>query len=259
MAHPLSRSLAVALLLLTIASAHAAEREGLIVPFRKVSVSSPVQGIMADMLFAEGDAVPAGQVIAQINDNEEQLELARLQLILEKRKADAEATVRLLADNLISADEAMEKRIEFEVGKLQVASAQLAVDRKQITAPLSGVIVRRNREPGEWVNPGEVLYEIIPMDPVHVEVLLDGREGIRLRRGMEVRVRIADLEYLPIESATIVFIDPRIDASSGLMIVRALLDNPSHAILPGMRALVSFPELTQETAAANNTDTAPRE
>lgn len=218
-----------------------ADVEGLIIPFRRVSVSSPVQGLVADILVQEGDRVEQGTLLARLQDEEEHLELQRLLLILEKREFDAAASARLLADNLISAEEAMEKRIELEVSRLQVVSAELALARKQIASPLEGVVVTRNREPGEWVNPGEVLFEVVLMDPIFVEVLVDGREGLRLRRGSEVRVVVEDLERPYHGSATIDFLDPRIDASSGLMKVRMLMANPGQQILPGMRAKVSLP------------------
>jgi membrane fusion protein, multidrug efflux system len=221
-------------------SAYAAV-EGLVIPFSRVSVSSPVQGLVAEIFVQEGDRVEQGTILARLQDEEERLELQRLLLILEKREFDAAATGRLLTDKLISAEEAMEKRIELEVGKLQVASAQLALARKQIASPLEGVVVSRNREPGEWVNPGEVLFEVVLMDPVLVEILVDGREGIRLRRGAEVGVVVNDLQDAYRATAIIDFVDPRIDASSGLMKVRILMENPEQRILPGMRAIVTLP------------------
>ncbi|MCD8482583.1 MAG: efflux RND transporter periplasmic adaptor subunit [Verrucomicrobia bacterium] len=214
--------------------------EGLVVPFRRVSVSSPVQGLIAEIHVQEGDRVDQGTLLARLQDEEERLELQRLMLILEKREFDAAATGRLLADNLISAEEAMEKRIELEVSKLQVASAQIALARKQIASPLEGVVVVRNREPGEWVNPGEVLFEVVLMDPVFVEILVDGREGLRLSRGTEVQVSVDDVQDAVHTTAIIDFIDPRIDASSGLMKVRMLMANPGQRILPGMRAKVEL-------------------
>ncbi len=225
-----------------IFAASAVERDGLVIPFRKVSLSSPVQGLVAELQVQEGDTVEENQIVARLQDDEERFDLQRLELILEKRQFDADASDRLLADNLISAEEAMEKRIELAVGKVQVAAAQFALERKQIRTPLGGVIVARNREAGEWVNPGDILFEVVLMDPIHVEVLLDGREGIRLRRGSAVTVRVPDLEGFAPRSAVIDFVDPRIDASSGLMKVRVLLENPDLRILPGMQARVSFSE-----------------
>lgn len=230
-----------AVVLTPLSSVAAGERDGLVIPYRKVSISSPVQGLVSELLVESGDTVEKGQVIARLQDDEERFELRRLEFILEKRLYDANSAERLLADKLMSAEEALEKRIELEVSKVQFATAEFALARKQIRTPLEGVIVARHRESGEWVNPGEVLFEVVLMDPIHVEVLLDGREGIHLRRGGRVEVHFPDLTDLPAQSAVIDFVDPRIDASSGLMEVRILVENPTHRILPGMQGKVAIP------------------
>ena len=42
-------------------------------------------------------------------------------------------------------------------------------------------------------------------------------------------------------TAVVSFVDPRIDAASGLFRVKLLLDNPDHEIKAGMRGFAEFP------------------
>jgi RND family efflux transporter MFP subunit len=64
-------------------------------------------------------------------------------------------------------------QIKVEVQKGEAEAAALDVERRQIKSPLSGHIERRYKSEGEWVKPGDSIYQIIRMDRLYVEGYVD--------------------------------------------------------------------------------------
>ena len=110
--------------------------------------------------------------------------------------------------------------------------ADLQLDRRRITAPLDGVIVKRYVNVGEWVRPGEPVLRIIRINRVRVEGFVDASQVLRPEiEGQEVTVRFntgrrgprsaGDIEG-PIEGR-VVFASPIVEA--GRFLVQAEVDN----------------------------------
>lgn len=57
--------------------------------------------------------------------------------------------------------------------------AEAALQRRTITSRLNGVVVKRNKHEGEWVQPGETVMRIIQMDQLRVEGDIDGSKYAR--------------------------------------------------------------------------------
>lgn len=100
-----------------------------------------------------------------------------------------ERNPRTVAQNEVRRQELQHKKSGFEanVAKVKMANAKSTVrektaehayvanqiDRRQIIAPISGVITKRERHEGEWVQAGEPIITIVYMDRVRVVISLD--------------------------------------------------------------------------------------
>ena len=232
---------AVAAFCLLFSAARAATAEVLVKPFRAVSVSSAVAGALRTLSAQEGESVKAGQPLAILANEQEQLEVDRLTKVLEKRDFDDRGTAKLFKDKIVSEDEAVEKRIEREIAELQLRRAKVDLAHKTLLAPLDGIVVAKKREAGEWVEPGTVVFELVNIDRVYAELLVPPEEAAPLKVGQKLTTRFALLAPPGDVEGVIDFIDPRVDASSGLMKVRILIDNPQHRLRPGYRGQALLP------------------
>ncbi len=237
-----SLRLLVAILVLVVPlSLAAAITDALVKPFREVSVSTAVPGVLESLQVREGARVNSGQTLGQLESSSERIEVERLAKILEKRRFDDEGTERLYAEDVVSEDEAIEVRIEREIAEMQLRRAEAELARRTLRAPLSGFIVALDAEAGEWIEPGDVVFEIVDIDQVFAEVLVTPEEARNVKVGTQVEVNFPLLGTAGSRSGRVDFIDPRVDASSGLMTIRVLLANPDHAIRPGYRGTVDLP------------------
>lgn len=136
-------------------------------------------------------------------------DLARSQAVLNQARKDAKRLEGLLASNAVSqtdADKAAEalqvaeadlKRSNAAIAEAQglvLVAQKTWLHRKeqlaftQISAPYDGLIIRRDREPGELLVPGASLMELISLDELWIRAWVDETEMPRLAKGQKARV-----------------------------------------------------------------------
>lgn len=222
------------------ALADLAHLDGIVLPFREVVVSAPVQSTIVSVMVREGDTVQSGQRIAQLYSRLEELDLGRAKAILEKRIFDHRGMKRLFDDKIVPEDKELEARIELELAQLQHDIAAENVRIRAITSPLDGTVVERLREAGESVTATQPLFRIIDISRVYVQFFIRAEELPHFSTGQKLTARFDALKGSATYTGQVDFIDPRVDASSGLIRVRLLIENPRQLIKAGMRASVSL-------------------
>ncbi len=145
---------------------------------RSAVLSTAVSGIVAELSADEGDRVTTGETLLKLD-----AELARL--ALERARADVQQREIAAADAKRRFDEAEKVAARQVIARTQVeslraevsgegaalAAAQAAareqraiVERHTLKAAFTGVIGVRYTELGEWVNPGDPLFDLVATD-----------------------------------------------------------------------------------------------
>jgi RND family efflux transporter MFP subunit len=213
--------------------------EGVLLPYREVTVSSAVQGILASVNVREGDTVATGALLATLIDRVESAEVDRFAKVLEQKEFAAQGTQNLFRDQVVSEGEAIEKRIERDIAKLQHQVALEQLDRRKVRSPIDGVVVEKKKEAGEAVDMNEAVFHLVDISRVYLQVFIDASEALRLKVGQAVTVHFPDYDAKS-PTGNIDFIDPRIDGASGLVRIKILIDNPERKFIAGMRGHVNF-------------------
>ena len=234
------------------AAAFADDVQGLVMPFKQVSVSSPVlQDNVKDIEVDEGSQVKQGDVLAHLLNDREELEVKRCVLLVKHAQFEYDGLKTLADEKLATKESELEKETDLESAKLQLDLANVALTEKTIKSPLSGIVVKRYKEPGESVDRMEKLFDIVNIDQVYIQFYLEPSLIEKLNVGDKIDVHFpAHNNGLQQFVATVAFVDPRIDAASGLFRVKLLLDNPKHEIRAGMRGEADFTK-PEKTAAAH--------
>lgn len=136
-------------------------------------------------------------------------DLARSEAVLVQARLDEKRLKGLLASSAVSqtdADKAAEalKVAEADLKRSNAAIAEaqglvLVAEKTllhrqeqlaftQITAPYDGLIIRRDREPGEMLVPGATLMELISLDELWIRAWVDETEMPKLAPGQKARV-----------------------------------------------------------------------
>ena len=106
------------------------------------------------------------------------------------RKAPGTVTEQQMRSQKLQAERSVMQaemaRHEYEVAQLDALAkyanyerAKAAIDRRDIVSPLNGVIVKKYKHEGDWVQPGETVLQIIQMDRLWVEGNIDATKYAR--------------------------------------------------------------------------------
>ena len=143
----------------------------------------------------------------------------------------------------------------LEQARAALELAQLDIEYSGITAPMSGRIDQALVDPGNLVLANNTeLTSIVSSDPIFFYFDIDERyflayardaraRGASLQEGggqLKVKVSLSD-ESIPAQDGVLDFSENRIDAETGTMRVRAVLDNPDELLTPGLFGRVNVP------------------
>lgn len=120
----------------------------------------------------EGDYVKAGQVIAQLNDEDYELSVKALQTQRDLAFRDAMRKKKMFEQKALSGNE-----YEAAQTKLENLDAQLEIQKNKydyttLKAPVNGFIQKVNMHKGEWVNVGSCIATMLDLSKMEVEVRL---------------------------------------------------------------------------------------
>ena len=232
----------------------------LIEPNLLVEISSSEVGVLGSVQVDAADVVRAGDVIAALRTD---VERAALKLSL--ARADAVAEVELLRrdhafntrkrdriDKLqgnlaVSVQNVDEVRTAEDLARLRLSAATekqrtarleaerdaLALERRTVRSPVSGVVVKRYKSAGEYVD-GDPIVQLVQLDPLRVQVVAPIAMFGQISVGMQATV----LPELAIDGpfeASVTSIDPVMDAATATFGVRLSLPNPEHRLPPGLK------------------------
>ncbi len=221
-------------------TAEAAPIEIVLEPVRSMVVSAPVDGVIESFAVDEGDPVAEDDVLVAFVRSQEDLQVERAREVLRKRQFDAAGAEQLFKDNMTSETEKLEKEIERRVAEIDLAEAIDQRDRRMVKAVHEGVVTVRHHEAGEYVERGEPLLGLVDQGELDARFYVRPEEGLGLKVGDTVWVHVPLVEAtLPCK---VVFVDPLIDPSSGLMRARARIDNTTGRFKPGLRGWLSLGE-----------------
>jgi len=243
---------------------------GVISAAESVDVAPPFDGVLATVKVRAGDAVAAGEVVAEMDPAPLQDELRTATAALASASAsyrqaevdvedaqhkykieqagfaagtspqsNVEAAKLAIARAKAAASQAS-SAIDAERARLQTAKDRLA--KTQLRAPFAGTIGLRMKDPGSTIGAGVPVVRIVGQGHLRLRFAVPPERASSLVAGATVRATI-DTVATPVP-ATIRQVSPTIDPASSMVIVEAELSPDATAaagLRPGLAAWVSQP------------------
>lgn len=234
---------------------------GKIVSDHKVQVATKVSGQIEEILFEQGDRVTQGQVIARIERDNYQarrdnaaaaLERARARLAYAKANHDRVAGLHSEKNagdieflNVLSEYEASRAQVDADAAAL--VEAQWWLDACEVRAPISGVVLQRNVEVGDFVAAqggfggmaNAQFGAVADMSKLRVEVDVSEMDITRVTRGMPCVVTpdaYKDRRY----PGHVMWLDPAANYSKATVQVKVRIENPDSFLRVEGTARVDF-------------------
>lgn len=140
---------------------------------------------------------------------------------------------------------AKQRLMLFGVKESQIAELEKAGNpniRLPIYTPLSGVVIEKMMQQGQYVNTGEVLFNIADLSTVWVEVEVYENEFPNIHIGQQVEIRSQSFPGKPF-AGRIAFIYPFLDPKTRTVKARVEMPNPGMKLKPDMfvNAIIKVP------------------
>jgi HlyD family secretion protein len=158
-------------------------------------------------------------VQSQLDDAQRSLDIAESQLRAARLQVDTNGPA--------GSDYAM-AQTALDQARATLRAAQAKLEQTVIHAPVDGVLIGRNVEPGNVVQPGKELMALAPAGETQIVVQMDERHLAELAPGQKA---LASADAFPGErfAAELVYINPGVDPARGSVEVKLkVLDPPKY-------------------------------
>ncbi len=125
----------------------------------------------------------------------------------------------------------LEMKAQVEKASLELAWAEINLKEKHLYAPVDGVVISLKKNPGEFVQAGEVIV-VLGKNPLQVVTSLDEREYKKIRAGMRALVSEQANPKKEVLTASVLSISPTVDPTQGTIKVTLSLDEGSVNMKP---------------------------
>ena len=219
-------------------------------PQQLVSISAPLGGFLRSTELLEGSRVKKGQAIATI----ENLDFIQIQQdYLEARssfqfaKSDYERQQELAKENVNSQKTLQQAKSNYLTWQakfnglheklkflnLNVASIEQGNISSSVVlySPINGYVTEVNVNIGKYVNPTDVLFEIVDTEHLHAELIVFEKDVPKLKIGQNVRFTLAN--ETEERMATVYLIGREINEDRTVQI-HCHIDKEDKELLPGM-------------------------
>jgi multidrug efflux system membrane fusion protein len=229
------------------------EALGTVTPAATVTVRPQVSGTITQVLFKEGQMVRAGQVLAQIDPRQFEMDLMQAQGALTRDEAQLAAARVTLAryQTLLAQDSIARQEVDTQAATVQqlqgtvmtdraaVGTARLNLGYARIVAPVSGRVGLRVVDVGNYIGAGDAngVAVITTVSPIDVEFTVPQddvpRIGARAATGAVLPVTALDrTRTVTLDKGTFSTLDNVVDVGTGTVKAKARFANAGGALFP---------------------------
>ena len=212
---------------------------GMIYSRSSPEIAAEVSGRVISVIADIGDAVDKGQVLAQIDSEKYDLqlaqskaEIARLSALLVNQELDLKRAEKLFKDSLVSEEMVDRTRAEFTALSEQInaANAQLRnserlIEETKIKAPIKTQVSAKHIDIGDFVQNGMIVYELVDTKNLRVALSFPEYQSLKLKKGLKVFLTTPTSKDQNVET-TIKEIKPNVNSNNRSITAIVDFDNP---------------------------------
>ncbi len=198
-----------------------------------IQLIAPNSEFLIELNVSEGKKVAQGEVIARLNNIQQQARVAELEAVMIEQSRQLE---RL--KNLATTQATAQSLLDEQQSKVNSSKAQLDIARQQlndmtIRAPFAGYLGLRRVSQGAYVSSGTVMTTLDDIQQLRVEFSVPERYLAELAVGMPITVTNVAYGNMPFYGQ-VSAIDTRLDPITRSVTIHGLIPNETLQLRPGM-------------------------
>jgi RND family efflux transporter MFP subunit len=204
---------------------------------RSVAVTPQAMGTIREILIKSGDKVKQGQVLAKL-DSEEQV-IAKGQAEVALKSAIEKSNLYHNIKSSVARMDVFDAEIAEQGARLQLQAAELNLTRRNIVAPIDGIVGIVPVNVGDNVTTSTPIVTLDDRSEILVDYWVPERFANTVSVGQPVEVTSVARPGQAF-SGEVQAVDNRIDAASRTLRIRAKIDNRADELRAGMSFNVSM-------------------
>ncbi len=223
---------------------HFVEIQGSVQADDFVSVTSESAGRILRLTAKEGDNVRAGQLIAELDLEQLQKQIAEVEKSMELANTVYERQKRLWDQNIGSEIQYLEAKNGKERLEKSLETIRFQLTKSKVYAPVSGVVEQVLIQSGEMASPGAPILQIL--NPAKLKIVAAVPENYlrAVKRGEMVKVKLPALGLE--QEARITLIGSTIDPSNRTFAVEADIASRNGLLKPNLLAAMLIKDAEQK-------------
>lgn len=199
-----------------------------------IDIYSESVGLVIEVLAEVGDTIEAGQVLAQLENEDQQINLKESLSRYMHLQTKFKRIEDLFNRSLINQQEYDTEKFDLEQTEIAYERARIRLEDTFIRSPIKGIVSKRHTQVGERVNTSKKLFTLMNPDELFAQVSIPGQHMRSIRKGLPAEIVSEIIEGISY-SASVKLVSPTIDPTSGTCSVKVMVDdNGSMPIYPGM-------------------------
>src|SRR5258708_1735944 len=200
-------------------------------------VSAELAGVVSEINFQNGGEAKKGEVLMKLDASQEEALLRSAEAEAQLAQTDLERSRDLAMTKVVSSPELDSAQSKFRRMNAAVDQMRSSIAKKTVAAPFDGQLGIRQVNVGQMINAGQQVVGVTALDPVYVDFALPDQYLSKLAKDLEVTVR-SDAFPGRLFKGKLTAINSMVDPVTRNVPLQATLENPDHALHPGMFAKV---------------------
>jgi RND family efflux transporter MFP subunit len=213
---------------------------GDVLAYQQASIFTKVTGALERVYVDMGDFVRQGSLLATIDSTELVQQALQTSATYQNALINYDRTKELTAQNLLAKQDLDNASAAMAVAKANYDNAVTKLSYARITAPFSGIITKRNLDPGAVVTSNNsTLFTLMDLERVKVITSVPEKDVPTLEKVKSARVTV---DALPgkVFQGEVSRLSQAVDLNTRTMPIEIDIRNASHELKPGMFATVAL-------------------
>jgi membrane fusion protein (multidrug efflux system) len=198
---------------------------------RQVNLVAKTTGRVRKVNVEEGDWVRQGEVLAELENDREEIRLRQEELRLDEKERELTRSKSLLEQSLITQENHDASRSAFDLAKTERDFAAVALEDTYLRAPFDGQITQRLVVPGQHINVSEPLFTLVDFTPLRVRVALPEAVARKVSAGERVQL-VTEAQEQPV-AAVVERVAPVVDPGTSTVRLTLLVDGDAEILRVG--------------------------
>ena len=200
-------------------------------------MSTESSGVIAKILFENGQEVKKGDLLVELDHETESANLRSAEAEADLARTVYERTKRLRVNSTVPQSDLDAAESQLRKMTALVEQLKATISKKQLTAPFSGRLGIREVNLGQFVDNGDKIVSLQSLDPIFVDFLLPQQLIAGLAVGQPLKL-ITDVYPGRSFEGKLTAINSEIDPVTRNIRLQGTLQNADGALRPGMFARV---------------------